>query len=108
VALLSRKGFTPVDTSTYDAGDTLRVLIGRAAGGERAFFFVNSRYLGTDASSASAHVTVFAHSDTEAVLRYSTYATGAASPSGTRLVHFALDMGQLNALDPIPSVTVRR
>ena len=108
VALLARKGYTPVDTSSYDAGDTLRVLIGRASGGERAFFFVDGRYLGTDAAAASAHVTVFAHSDTEAVLRYSTYAPGAATASGTRLVHFALDMGQLNAIDPIPSVSVRR
>jgi hypothetical protein len=108
VALLARKGYTAVDTSAYDAGDTLRVLIGRAAGGERAFFFDEGRYLGTDASAASAHVSVFAHSDTEAVLSYSIYQAGAATPSGTRLVHFALDMGQLSALDPIPSVASRR
>lgn len=108
LALLARKGYTAVDTSSYDTADTLRVLIGRAAGGERAFFFDESRYLGTDAATASAQVSVFAHSDTEAVLRYSLYSPGASTPSGTRLVHFALDMGQLNAIDAIPSVSARR
>ena len=108
VGLLSRKGYSAVDTSTYRPADTLRVLIGRAAGGERAFFFDEASYLGTDASAASARITVFAHSDTEVVLSYAIYRPGAPAPSGVRLVHFALDMGKLNAIDSIPSVSQRR
>ena len=108
IALLSRKGFSAIDSSSYQPDDTLRVLIGRAAAGERAFFFDDTTFLGTDASVASAHITVFAHSDTEVVLSYSIYRPGAQASSGVRRVHFALDMGMLNALDPIPSVSQRR
>jgi LppP/LprE lipoprotein len=107
-ALLLRKGYTPLDTSTYRAQDTLRVLIGRAAGGERAFFFDQGSYLGTDASTASGQITVLGQNDTEVTLDYATYKTGAAAPSGSRRVRFALDMGQLSPLDAIPSVSVRR
>jgi hypothetical protein len=108
VALLLRKGYTPLDTSTYDAGDTLRVLIGRASGGERAFFFEQGSYLGTDASTASGQITVLGHNDTEVTIDYATYKPGAATPSGSRRVRFALDMGQLSPLDAIPSVALRR
>jgi hypothetical protein len=108
VALISHKGYSALDTSTYQPGDTLRVLIGRAAGGERAFFFDETSYLGTDASAPSAHITVFAQSDTEIVLSYAIYRPRAHAPSGVRLVHFALDMGMLNALDSIPDVSQRR
>jgi len=108
VALLTRKGYSAVDTSTYRPGDTLRVLIGRAAGGERAFFFDETSYLGTDASAASAGITVHAQSDTEVVLGYAIYRPGAQAPSGVKLVHFALDMGMLSAIDPIPGVSQRR
>jgi hypothetical protein len=108
VALLAHKGYTPVDSSTYRPADTLRVLIGRAAGGERAFFFDETTYLGTDASAASAHIIVTAQSDTEVVLGYSIYRPGAQAPSGVKSVHFALDMGKLDAIDSIPSVSQRR
>lgn len=108
IALLARKGYTALDTSSYQPDDTLHVLIGRAGGGERAFFFDETAYLGTDASTASARITVFAHSDTEVVLSYAVYHPGAQAPSGVRLVHFALDMGTLNAIDSIPSVSQRR
>jgi hypothetical protein len=108
VALLQRKGYTALDTSSYHAGDTLRVLIGRSAGGERAFFFDQGTYLGTDTSTASGQITVLGHNDTEVTLDYATYKTGASAPSGTRRVRFALDMGQLSPLDAIPSAAVRR
>ena len=108
VAVLERKGYTAVDTSTYNAGDTLRVLVGRAAGGERAFFFDQGTYLGTDASTASGQITVLGRNDTEVTLAYGTYQPGASAPSGSKRVRFALDMGQLSPLGPIPSVTVRR
>ncbi len=108
VALLARKGYTPVATSTYDAANTLRVLIGRASGGERAFFFDQGSYLGTDAAAASARIAVLKSSDTEVTLDYSIYKPGQPAPSGARRVRFALDMGQLSPLDPIPGVALRR
>jgi hypothetical protein len=108
VALLQRKGYAPVATSTYHAADTLRVLIGRASGGERAFFFDQDTYLGTDAAAASGQIAVLAHNDTEITLGYGIYASRASAPSAQRRVRFALDMGQLSPLDPIPPVAGRR
>jgi hypothetical protein len=110
IAVLARNGYTPLGTATYDAGDTLRVLIGRRPGtaAERAFFFDQTIYLGTDSSTPSERITLAGQNDTEATLAYGIYRPGATSASSTRLVHFALDMGQLSALDPLPSVTARR
>jgi hypothetical protein len=108
IAVLGRRGYSALDTSTYRPGDTLRVLVGRAAGGERAFFFDQGTYLGTDAAAASGHISVLSHNDTEVTLAYAIYPAGASSPSGRRRVRFALDMGQLSPLDPIPSVSLRR
>src|SRR5207248_2128382 len=52
-------GFTPNDTSQYHSNQTLRVLIGTRTGsgdgyGQQAFFFVDGRYIGTDAKDPSA------------------------------------------------------
>ena len=76
--------------------------------GERAFFFDQGTYLGTDAAAASGQIAVLGHNDTEVTLSYGIYKPGAPSPSGSRRVRFALDMGQLSPLDAIPSVAVRR
>jgi len=112
IAVLARHGYTPVETSSYSTADTLRVLIGRRQGGvapaERAFFFDQTTYLGTDAAQPSASVTVASHLDAEVVLSYAIYKPGASSPSGRRLVHFALDMGSLSPVEAIPSLAERR
>jgi hypothetical protein len=112
IAVMARRGYAPVSTSSYSTADTLRVLIGRRQGAatpnERAFFFDQTKYLGTDASQPSASVTVISHLDTEVVLSYAIYAPGASAPRGHRLVHFALDMGSLAAVEAIPSVAERR
>jgi hypothetical protein len=98
--------------STYHADDTLRVLIGTRTGAsaptERAFFFDQTIYLGTDARLPSAQISLLGHSDTEVTLGYAIYRAGASTPSTVRRVHFALDMGQLSALDPLPSAAARR
>ena len=110
IAVLTRHGYVPVGTASYGTDDTLRVLIGREPGttNEHAFFFDQTIYLGTDASAPSGQITLVGHSDTEAVLAYGIYQPGASAPSSERRVHFALDMGQLSAIDPLPSVAERR
>jgi LppP/LprE lipoprotein len=110
IAVLAASSYTPVSTATYDAGNTLRVLIGRRAGGtgERAFFFDQTIYLGTDADTPSQQISLVRANDTEVTLDYGIYRSGAAEPSGQRAVRFALDMGQLSALDLLPSVAERR
>ena len=47
-------GYTPNNTAEYHPTQTLRVLVGTRTGsgdgyGQQAFFFVNGRYIGTDA-----------------------------------------------------------
>jgi hypothetical protein len=112
LAVLAKSGYVPLSPSTYHAGDTLRVLIGSRTGAsaptERAFFFDQTIYLGTDARLPSAQISLLSRSDTEVTLGYAIYRTGASTPSTVRRVHFALDMGQLSALDPLPSAAARR
>ena len=102
----------PVRPSTYRAGDTLRVVIGTRTSSsvpaERAFFFDQTIYLGTDARSPSAQISLLSQSDTQVTLGYAIYRAGASTPSTIRRVHFALDMGQLSAIDPLPSAAARR
>jgi hypothetical protein len=112
IGVLARSGYVPVSTSTYRDGDTLRVLIGRRKGAgtsdQRAFFFDQTVYLGTDARAASAQISVLDQSDTQVTLGYAVYRSGGSTPTGARQVRFALDMGQLSALDALPSVAARR
>jgi hypothetical protein len=106
--VLARRGYRPLDTASYGPSDTLHVLVGRSGAGERAFFFDQATFLGTDASAPSERISVLAHGDSEVTLGYAIYAPGAKQPSSLRRVHFALDMGQLAALDPLPPVADRR
>lgn len=104
IAVLARHGYVPVETASYDAQDTLRVLVGAQRDGhvpgEHAFFFNEATYLGTDASAPSAAITVLAHSDSEVTLGY-------AVAGSVRAVQFALNMGAVMALSPLPSVAAR-
>src|ERR1700691_2920535 len=73
IATVKARGYTPNDTSEYHPNQTLRVLTATRTGSadgydQRAFFFVDDRYIGTDSSQPSASVRVVAQSDTEVVL----------------------------------------
>ena len=110
LAVLARHGYQALGTATYDAGDTLRVLIGRQGDSarEQAFFFDQTIYLGTDASTPSEQIALVGHNDTEATLAYGIYRPGASAPSSQVRVQFALDMGQLSAMEPLPALAQRR
>lgn len=109
-ALVRAKGYTPNDTSEYHATQTLRVLVATRTGSgdgydQRAFFFVDGRYIGTDAKEPSASVKVVSQSDTEVALAYPLYRPNdplCCPGAGQRVVHFQLDNGKLAAMDPIP------
>jgi hypothetical protein len=109
-ALVRAKGFTPNDTSQYRSNQTLRVLVGTRTGsgdgyGQQAFFFLNGRYLGTDAKQPSAKLRVASQSDTEVTLAYPLYRKNdplCCPGGGTASVRFQLNNGRLTALDPIP------
>lgn len=110
VATVKEKGYTASDTGEYDSDHTLRVLTAHrtGAGGEyeqRAFFFVDGRYIGTDATQPSASLRVLSQGETSVTLGYGLYREG-DSPccpgGGEASVRFQLDNGRLTALDPIP------
>jgi LppP/LprE lipoprotein len=109
------RGYTPNDTSEYHSNQTLRVLVGTQTGssdgyGQQAFFFVDGRYLGTDAKLPSATVKVVSQSDTEVTLAYPIYRQGdpLSSPSGGEArVTFALNNGKLVPLGKIPPASSR-
>ena len=109
-AVLRARGFTPANTADYHPGQALEVLIGMHAGsgdgyGQQAFFFVNGRYIGTDASQPSATLKVVSQGDTEVTLAYPLYRNGdplCCPRGGQTRVRFQLNNGKLTALDPIP------
>ncbi len=113
VALVKAHGYTPNSTSDYHSGQTLRVLIGTRTGsgdgyGQQAFFFIDGRYIGTDASEPSATLKVVAQSDTEVTLAYPLYRAHdplCCPGGGEARVHFQLNNGHLVPLQSIPPVS---
>jgi hypothetical protein len=113
VAVVKTHGYTPDDTADYHPNQTLRVLVGTRTGSgdgydQRAFFFVDGRYIGTDSSSPSASVRVVSQGDTEVTLAYPLYRPHdpLCCPGGGQVtVRFQLDNGKLVPLDPIPPVS---
>jgi hypothetical protein len=108
-AVVTARGYTP-DVSTYHPNQTLRVLIGTRTGSadghnQRAFFFLDNRYIGTDSSQPSASLRVVSQSDTEVALAYALYRPHdpLCCPSGGQTtVRFQLNNGQLAPLEQIP------
>ncbi len=109
-ALVRARGYTPNDTSEYHENQTLRVLVGTRTGssdgyGQQAFFFLDGRYLGTDAKEPSASVKVISQGDTEVTLAYPLYRPNdpLSSPSGGQaIVRYQLDNGALTPIGRIP------
>jgi LppP/LprE lipoprotein len=110
VAVVKSHGYTPSNTSEYHPQQTLRVLLGTLTGSadgynQRAFFFLDGKYIGTDASQPSASIRVVSQSDTEITLAYALYRPGDPlyrPGGGEAIVHFQLNDGQLTPLQPIP------
>jgi LppP/LprE lipoprotein len=111
-AVVRAKGYTPNDTSDYHSDQALRVLVGTRTGsadgyGQQAFFFVNGRYIGTDAKEPSATLKIVSQGDTEVTLAYPLYRKNdpLSSPSGGQArVTFQLNNGKLVPLGKIPPV----
>jgi LppP/LprE lipoprotein len=113
VAVLQARGYTPNDTAQYHGHQTLAVLVGRHSQsgdgyGQLAFFFVDGRYIGTDAKEPSATVRVVSQSDTEVTLAYPLYRRSdplCCPGGGQATVHFQLNNGHLMPLGTIPPVS---
>ncbi len=108
--VLQAHGYTPEDLSEYHPNQTLRALVGTRSGsadgyGQQVFFFVDDRFIGTDAKEPSASLKVVSQGETEATVAYRLYRPGdpLSSPSGGQaIVHFQLNNGKLVALGTIP------
>ena len=106
-AVVRARGFTVSAASDYHPDQTLRVLVGSRSGsaegnGQQAFFFVDGRYIGTDAKQPSAQVHVVSQGDTEVTLAY------ALAGGGQATVRFQLNNGKLVPLGEIPSASSRQ
>lgn len=110
MAVVKTHGYTPDNTSDYHPQQTLTVLVGTRTGSgdgydQRAFFFLDGRYIGTDSSQPSASIRVVGQSDTEVVLAYPLYRPHdplCCPGGGQATVHFQLNDGKLVPLQPIP------
>ena len=104
-----RQGYAPVSLDDYKVDHLLRVLIGKPVGstppGMRAFFFVDDKYVGLDATSASGRLRAGRQLEREITIVYTLYEEGdrACCPKGgdTR-VHFRWNGEALEPREPIP------
>jgi LppP/LprE lipoprotein len=101
VSALRDEGYRPVHLSDYDARKTLRVLIGRGEGGQRAFFFTGSQYIGNDASQDSRSIRVSRGGNRSVALTYKL-----KGGKSTRVL-FRWDGKSLAPQTAIPSVALR-
>jgi hypothetical protein len=109
-AVVRSSGFTPNDSSEYHSGQALRVLVGTRTGsgdgyGQRAFFFVNGRYIGTDTKEASAKLRVVSQNDTAVTIAYPLYRHNdplCCPGGGQATVRFELNNGKLTPVGAIP------
>lgn len=112
LATVKAQGYTASDTADYHPNQTLRVLVGTRTGSgdgydQRAFFFLDGHYIGTDAGKPSAQVKVISQGDTEVTLAYALYRSSdpdCCPGGGQAQVRFQLNNGRLRPLDPIPPV----
>jgi hypothetical protein len=71
-----------------------------------AFFFIDGRYLGTDASHPSARLQFDSQTDDTVTLQYSLYQPGDSMPNpsgGRATVRYQWTGSKLVPLDPIPT-----
>jgi hypothetical protein len=110
VDVLRERGYRPVRLAAYDPSHTLRVLVGRGDGGQRAFFFAGPRFIGTDALTDSARVRLLGTAERSATLSYRLFSPGDESccpNGGTVRVRFRWDGKALDPDNAIPPASSR-
>ncbi|ADP78677.1 hypothetical protein FraEuI1c_0599 [Pseudofrankia inefficax] len=111
IGAVKAAGYTPADTSGYDPGRSLSVIIGILTGSadghpQQAFLFHDGRYVGVDAGVASASTSwVWSTNDTVA-LQYQLYRPDdpmCCPTGGATTVRFEWLGGRVVTADPLPS-----
>jgi hypothetical protein len=110
VGEVEAKGYVVEDTGSYDPDSRLAVLIGVEHGSadgtaQKAFFFADGRFVGTDTADVSADIAIASASDDEVGLRYALYKPGnrqCCPHGGTAVVSYRWDGSSLKPLQPIP------
>jgi hypothetical protein len=115
---VTTRGYTPdgIDDFSSPTPGGLHVIVATASGradghAQRAFFFIDGRFIGTDQKQPSATVKIAWRNDDTIALSYAAYKTGErlCCPSGGAIiVRYKWTGTRLKALDPIPPVSVRR
>ncbi|MCL5265476.1 MAG: protein kinase [Chloroflexi bacterium] len=111
VAKVASLGYTVKSAGSYNDRNTIRVLIGVATGSadgynQRAFFFVNNDYIGTDTLNPSATVNLKWQTNDTVSLSYPLYRPNdpMCCPSGgVAQVRYYWNGARLVPLEPIPS-----
>jgi hypothetical protein len=110
-AVVQAAGYTPTDTSGYDPGRTLSVILGMLATSadghpQRAFLFHDGHYVGTDATMPSATVSWIWSTDDTVALQYQLYRSDdplCCPTAGAATVRFTWTGGAVAVVDPVPS-----
>ena len=86
------------------------MLVGRGEGGQRAFFFAGSEYIGNDAADDSERIRVVRAGNRSVSLSYRVFKPGdkPCCPSGSARVLFRWDGSSLTPQNGIPAVELRR
>ncbi|WP_045876417.1 LppP/LprE family lipoprotein [Pseudofrankia sp. DC12] len=110
VGAVKAAGYTPADTSGYDASRSLSVIIGILTGSadghpQQAFLFHDGRYVGVDAGVPSASTSwVWSTNDTVA-LQYQLYRPDdpmCCPTAGATTVRFVWNGTTVKPVDPLP------
>lgn len=112
IELIKQKGYTVFDPSEiWYIPSGLNAFIGMCSGSadgycNKAFFFYNGKYLGTDTSDESIDVGIKWTAGDTIALQYTLYHKDdplCCSTAGAALVRYHWDGTKLKALDPIPT-----
>ena len=106
VERVAQAGYTVSDTSSYDASQQLRVLIGSAGPyNQKAFFFLGGDYLGTDTLAPSAQLAFGGEDGNVVTIVYTLYRPQDPmnAPTGGKVgIRYQWNGTRLLPLDPIP------
>ena len=111
VGVLRDNGYRPVQLGDYKPDKTLRVLIGRGDGGQRAFFFVGGRYIGNDTADDSHRIRVLRAGNRSVSLSYRLFRENdkpCCPSAGTARVLFRWDGEALAPQTAVPASLERR